>query len=372
MEYATKLVPRLGSALLKSLNTADEVWIAVALLTSKGLQNTIQSTSKKCMMHFAIGIDLPTEPRALKNLLELSKSKGFTTSLIINEHFYHPKAYVVRNGSVLTAFVGSANGTDGGFFNNIEMTVQTRSESACKDLVKWIEDQIVSGIILNEEIIKKYQKEFDQLKGTRKTLHKKSLKLKEKLREEVTISLHGKEKFISDLELFKASAAYPLAVKERGKILTELKSCLDYPSFENIDLDVFFSIHELGNILVFNKLKITADLAKFRRLLHHLCNEDLPVSKRLNDTLADDKFHVFGVGIAFITKILCIHGPKSYFIQNATIKKVLDSYSLSPSFKGSKGIKYQAMNVRLEEICVEVGIKDFAVLDYFMYHKSLE
>src|SRR5258706_14273837 len=106
------------------LKKADEIWIAVGLLNNSGLEFILTTIPKTCKLNFIIGIDLPTDPKALSKLLSL-KGKRTINTKILTEDFFHPKVYIIKFRKLLTAFVGSANCTMGGLKENIEMSIGT-------------------------------------------------------------------------------------------------------------------------------------------------------------------------------------------------------------------------------------------------------
>ena len=65
-----KLITKISEDLLSEIKTADEIWVAVALINSTGLKFISDNVQPNCKQHFLIGVDLPTDPKALWTLFK--------------------------------------------------------------------------------------------------------------------------------------------------------------------------------------------------------------------------------------------------------------------------------------------------------------
>ncbi len=120
---------------LDELKNADEIWVAVGLLNNTGLEFIVNAIPVNCIMNFIVGINLPTEPKALTKLLTYNIKFG-SIAKISTDKFFHPKVYIISKDNSITAFVGSANSTNGGFKDNIEMSLMTKDNKVCKKLIE--------------------------------------------------------------------------------------------------------------------------------------------------------------------------------------------------------------------------------------------
>ena len=236
----TTITEKLSGDLKSELKKADEIWIAVGLLNYKGLLFILERVSKACRLNFVVGIDLPTEPKALSKLLSL-KGKRPITAKVLTEDFFHPKVYIIKSGRKLTAFVGSANCTNGGLEANIEMSIGTKDKNVCKELIKWFEKTLLpASQPLSFDFINQYKPKYDnRLKRiTKEKAEIESIKEKEQIKLQANLRLRAK--FISQLKHFRKKKEYLKNKKHRQLIVRELRKCLDYPNFKNLDLKLFF------------------------------------------------------------------------------------------------------------------------------------
>jgi HKD family nuclease len=74
----TKITNKLSDNLKSAFRTADEIWIAVALLNLHGFDFIFKTIKKDCKINFIGGVDLPTDPAALTNLLLLKTKHKHT------------------------------------------------------------------------------------------------------------------------------------------------------------------------------------------------------------------------------------------------------------------------------------------------------
>src|SRR5436190_1639091 len=157
----TLISSNLSQDLRRELKDADELWVAVGLLNNSGLLFILDKVSKACKLNFIVGIDLPTDPKALSKLLSL-KGKRIINARVLTDDFFHPKVYIIRSTRKLTAFVGSANCTMGGLEDNIEMTVGARDNVLCNSLIKWFEKSLIpNSQPLTTDFIKDYKPKYD-------------------------------------------------------------------------------------------------------------------------------------------------------------------------------------------------------------------
>ncbi|MEI8202907.1 MAG: phospholipase D family protein, partial [Bacteroidota bacterium] len=138
----TTISHKLSVNLKSELKNAEEIWVAVGLLNLTGLDFLLQALPDTCKLNFIVGIDLPTDPKALIKLLSL-KGKRTTNVKILTESFFHPKVYIIKSHKLFTAFIGSANCTNGGLNANIEMSIGTKETNICKELIGWFENTLL-------------------------------------------------------------------------------------------------------------------------------------------------------------------------------------------------------------------------------------
>jgi HKD family nuclease len=359
----TSISSNLSQDLKRELSGAGELWVAVGLLNNSGLLFILDKVPKACKLNFIVGIDLPTDPKALSKLLSL-KSKRIINARVLTDEFFHPKVYIIRSTGKLTAFVGSANCTMGGLKDNIEMTVGARDNGLCKSLINWFEKSLIpNSQPLTSDFIKDYKPKYDERIRRRKQEKKEIDKLKEKENLKIQANLKQKAQFISALKRIRRSKDYSMYQMARRGVVKDLRTCLDYPNFRNIDLKTFFSIKELGTIVPIRvKAKILANRRKFTALMKFLCDERISIKDRL-DTSLNGKLSISNVSEGFITKVLVVHNPKKYYLHNHLFKDRLRPFGLILPRGLSFGEKYELTRDILKEIMKSTSIEDFATLD---------
>jgi HKD family nuclease len=135
--------------LLDEFRAATEFNIAVALVTSTGLQLLLQ-TMRGCLTRrgrgeLLFGVDLPSHPEALARLLELQREfpdqfsvKRFKSPA---SKWLHPKFYIFRRrGGRRRAVVGSSNLTAGGLGNNYEASLWSDDPGAVARLAEYFDE----------------------------------------------------------------------------------------------------------------------------------------------------------------------------------------------------------------------------------------
>lgn len=154
---------KLSSELNQTLKNCDEIWVAVALISDSGfkfIQDNISQTSKQ---NYLVGIGLATSPKVLSQLKD-KEGNGLFQSKIYHKAnmLFHPKVYLIRTGNKLTAYVGSANCTDGGFDKNLELSVKTDEQVFCESLLTWFNSLFKFGIAITDEFLQSYSLLFER------------------------------------------------------------------------------------------------------------------------------------------------------------------------------------------------------------------
>ena len=89
----TKVITKLSEELRIKLNSAEEIWVAVALLSSQGQSFIQDNLSKSCKQNYLVGLDLPTEPKALYKLYNEQLVSDTKIKIYTEKECYHPKVY---------------------------------------------------------------------------------------------------------------------------------------------------------------------------------------------------------------------------------------------------------------------------------------
>lgn len=362
----TKVITQLAKKIKSEFKKADEIWVAVALLNYSGLKLILDSLKVGCKKNFLVGIDLPTDPKALKKLYELQLTSEFDVRIHTDKQYFHPKLYLSKSNSDFTGFVGSANCTNGGLNSNVELSIMTNESKTCKDLKKWFDKTFDLGKPLTSQFLTKYQADYDERLRRKKEDEKTAKKEKRELEKEVEATFIERQEFIKVLKSYKKSKDYKSIVADRKLSIKELRNSLDYPNFENIDVDRFFQVWALGHLISIPKPTIKREIKKFRELLKMLCDDNIDLALRYNSGL-EGKLKIRGVGEGLISKVLIIHDPKEYYVKNDKTNLALQKFGIELPRGLSKGEKYKITTKVLKEISAETQIENLAVLDYYLY-----
>lgn len=367
----SNIVENLKLELISELNKADEVWIAVALITSTGFDFLQGELKKGCSQNYLIGINLPTEPEVLKKLYKLEIKNEIKSRVYAGKSFYHPKVYLIKKSDTYVAFVGSANCTISGISKNIELSYKIENQIECEKLIEWFDKSNKDAFSLKKSFIEEYGESFKRRKMRKKEDEDESEKLKEKLRRTHEVTMAARKELIDILKRYRKQSNYNKHKAERKENVNKLRQSVDYPTFENIDVDEFFRIHELGHLIAIPVPTIKTEINKFRRMLKYLSDETIDIETRINEVLSGD-LKIRGVAEAMVSKILTIHDPKEYSIRNHKIDDVLVNYGIEIPKRISKGERYKAVNKFLKEIAKESNIDNMAVLDLYLYMEAIE
>tara|TARA_R100000306_G_scaffold31380_2_gene33484 strand:+ start:1692 stop:2972 length:1281 start_codon:yes stop_codon:yes gene_type:complete len=164
-----KKVLKLKTEFEQLVYRADEILIACAMITEKGLQ-AFSDRQDEAIFQVLVGIDLPTQPSSLQKMLDedievkIYKTKG---------HFFHPKVYLFRIDDEWTVIVGSGNCTEGGINGNIEMSIKIEDDDIAEDLAKWFDMYFKLGIKLTQEWLDDYAIMFASRRDLENELHAK-------------------------------------------------------------------------------------------------------------------------------------------------------------------------------------------------------
>lgn len=365
------VVKNLKTSLIKELNNADEVWVAVALITSGGLSFLQEQLNNETIQHYLIGINLPTEPRALRTLYKLEIKDKIATRIYTEKEFFHPKVYVIRTGKNYKAYIGSANCTDSGLSKNVEISYIVENQTDCKELIDWFNTLNEISFSLKESFLIAYEANYEKRKQRKRKDEEDAKKLKKKLEEEHQVSMAARKELIDVLKWHRKQDSYPEHKAERKRDIKELRESLDYPIFKNINIDTFFSLWQLGHLISIPIPTLKREIKKFRKVLKFLCDDSIDVSLRYNEVLSGS-LKIRGVAEATISKILTIHDPSKYAVRNDKINSVLTDYGIEIPKRISAGEKYKAVNNFLIELSKESKMDNLAILDLYLYLEANE
>lgn len=355
-----EITDNLKHKLTEAISKATEIRVAVALANEAAL-DMFELRKKNCSVNIVVGVDLPTSVDVLRRL----RAEFGGNSRIYLQHFFHPKVYLFRFGNGrMKAFVGSANFTNGGLENNVEMSIVIDDQAVCNVLLDWYNRIYQDANIITDSFLKKYQPYEKKYRSTRQEQENDFAEIADEINEYA----EQEKRIKKDLLKIRKGAKYQIICNDSIDAISRIKDALDFDNgFRNIDIEAYLKIMELGKIRrgYQETLIEYADNGTLRKVCKFLCDESLDLSKRLDDTFKGGSKHLNGWGVNNITKLLCVSDPKRYFVYNGAIKSYLDQVGLGITGEMSSA-KYISLLARFKRICDELEIDDFAVLDQML------
>lgn len=168
---------KLSSELKTLLKNCDEIWVAVAMVSDGGFDFIQSNINVDAKQNYLIGVGLPTSPKVLEKLKELTQSAKFSAKIYHKtKELFHPKVYIIRHNEKLISLVGSGNCTLGGFENNIEVSVKTDDQIFCNGQLKWFGALFKHSKPITEDFLNSYRLLFEKRKE-RMTKDKKEIEM---------------------------------------------------------------------------------------------------------------------------------------------------------------------------------------------------
>lgn len=364
----TQIIQQLGPELKKDLKEAEEVWVAVALMNETGLQEIESHIPATAKVTYILGIHLPTHPKVLKRLFQQELVSEQVRLFLYRKTVYHPKVYLIKKKDGFTCFIGSGNATDGGFRSNIEMGVKLETQDG-GEVLDIINNYIKGSVKVTADFLKEYSELYEERKKAEKAnkrLTEKAIKLAVEDYEAVSES---RKELIKHLKAYKRKKQYEAIVNGRRTALESLRKTLDYPRFQDVRLEEFFKIEDMGHLLEIPKPSILADLDKFKLMLNYLNDINTDLAEKY-DMAHSGPLKMAGISSAMISKILMICDPINCWVENKKSKSTLEYYGLQLPKGMTPGQKYKAKALFLKSVCEEAGIPDMTILDSFLYDNA--
>lgn len=171
----------------RCLASARRFKIATAMVSAAGMAY-VDDSIRRCLQkggtgQILIGIDLPTDPKALGKLLEIeSKHVGQLELRIfcrLKKRIFHPKLFIFEgSGGNKCAVIGSSNLTGGGLVENYEVNLLVDSNRTAKELSDYFDEHFEGAYSarLTHEWLNEYAKEWAKRKKLLDKLRKISQK----------------------------------------------------------------------------------------------------------------------------------------------------------------------------------------------------
>lgn len=223
------LVKKLTVPFIKEdiLKNAMSCSIASAAISERGFDFIISRLNGSCKCRIITGLDLPTPPKLLWEIL--GKAGDKLCFKVFTDNFFHPKVYIFElKDKSKVAFIGSGNFTMGGLQENEEVFYKIILPKEIENLKLWFDEYFERSVFLDETIIKEYEKIYPSIKDR----EEKSRKEKEQFNDRISgefnwdnVDFKGQYFVREDYLAFDESKAQlntPEVRKERVKVQNKL------------------------------------------------------------------------------------------------------------------------------------------------------
>jgi len=183
-------VIKLESEITKHLKEAQEVNIAVAIMTNYGFELLKENLPDNCNVNLLIGIDLLT-PVTLFQDLHDHTNPNWSVKVFRKKGFFHTKLYLINSGSE-KAYIGSGNFTEGGISKHIELFCKIEDEEVV-EYQQWFDTYFNLGETLDQDFINDYKPLFNRAIESQSNARNQLNKLKRDILGETEDSLNLNE-----------------------------------------------------------------------------------------------------------------------------------------------------------------------------------
>jgi len=357
--------------LAKLIRGCRSARVASAFVTTRGL-SLLEPALRQCAesVRFIVGLDLPTEPKALRGLLDARAWKRKPEVRVFTKagEAFHPKVYLFRkaDGSEV-GLVGSANLSGGGLQGNVECCALVHGAKDLALLGTWFERLWESWKVgrLTESalsILDSHQSEAVEVQ-------RKESSLKGRLAEELENELELEElaRRVGDL-----AEKTPLDRDRLGplKVLKRLREALDFDNQFRKAPDgwkAFLLEPCFGYVPALLSASALSHKASLRRALRHLSRHEIPLSQRVDDVVARGELHVEGLGLGVVSKALIAFDRRRYAVYNGPVDWAFRRLGGHFLRGVSPGEKYSDFCEKLRRVTKEINLTDMVDVDILLY-----
>ncbi|MFC4478976.1 phospholipase D family protein [Flavobacterium chungangensis] len=251
------MILNLEKELGPALKDAKAFFIATALISRSGYEFIEKNKSSDCKCNYVIGLDLAVNPQMLKLLLEKSNDGLTKTKVCKPQYTFHPKVYLIeQKDGRYVAFIGSANTTQGGLSNNLEMTVKIDSQDQCGEIRSWFKDLYESSMELDADLITQYSEVYNAIRQRQRVNKADFDRFRSELPTSGTIAIDLEKQYFGfeDFEAFSAAYQWDksnMAKDKRKRVKLKFLSLHDqiYKRFTDFGLNNLHCHSRSGNIV---------------------------------------------------------------------------------------------------------------------------
>lgn len=361
--------------LLSELALANTIRLATAFAHKTGWDKLAPaiSTSKAKTFLITGKSFFHTEPSVLEEWLTLSKSDRVEARLYIERGVtFHPKVLVVEGQSTF-AIVGSGNLSWGGLHGNIECAVFVESSALLRELRMWFDTVFfnkAAAAPLTKQRILDYERDWKALRKPTNDLREQQEQLEDEFAARTAAVMKHWDDAVSAAKQYLNSSDFQDTYEGLAKGGVRIKQFLRYPAF---DFDEngwkgFYSVLELGHLIPLYRDRIFRKKDRLQEGLRKLVATEGKVPAILDEFLSPNgKFHIKGLGLNVISKILAVHAPLKWAVYNTPVHDALRKFGYAPPRGGSPAEKFISFTQMMDTLKSATGLQDAYALDGFFY-----
>lgn len=354
--------------LLKELTVATEIRLAVAFAHESGwniLKPSLDQSNANLFL-LAGGSFFHTEPKVLHAWMRQAKTEA--KLYLARDITFHPKVLIV-DGPQPFAIVGSGNLSRGGLEKNIECGVYLNAPAQLAELHAWF-DRIFADAKSVTTVIDDYARKWESLRNATRELTKKQQELEGTVVNTADATMVRWNRAVLSAEKFRDDPDFKSRYNSRVKAGKQIKKYLHFPDFDfdQNEWKLFYAVSELGHLIPVYRDRVFKNRALLRKGFQQL------ISSHGNENILGEllskkgKFHIKGLGLNTVSKVLAVHAPAHFAVYNAPVEKTLRNFGYLPPRGATKAGKYLAYNRMMDKFKKATGLVDAYALDVFFYH----
>jgi hypothetical protein len=287
---------------------------------------------------------------------------------------FHPKVLIVKDGRAGFAIVGSGNLSAGGLRNNVECSIFTADRDMLAHLSKWFDELVANPYThpVRTSDIKRYEILYNKAKQARAGIHDLQRRAERQISDAHEASMHRWDEAVAYAGGFLATDRFhEIWTNNWRPAVAAIKNSLRYPDF-NFDANgwrKFYSILPFGHLIAIRRDLAFRQRGRLKSGLRNLLDETQPVDHRLDAILSKQgRFHVEGVGLNLLSKVLAVHNPRLWPVFNDPVRQTLKHFDYEAPRGASKGGKYRAFAELMQKFKREARARNMLMLDPVFYN----
>lgn len=318
------------------------------------------------------GLDFfQTEPKLLREWSRLTvrdeSRPQIEAGLARQVTTFHPKILIVSS-AVNFAIVGSGNLSFGGLRTNTECSLYTEDFLTVASLIDWFDDEWRRANALNDRDIEDYERKYKELRKARERMRKEQAQVQETMQKRAEAIFRERKKALAEAAKYFKSSAYSKAYEDRKEGAGRIRDVLGVLpfGFNKDEWSEFFSITALGKLLPIYRDRMFRNEKRLKEGLNYLLDEGVDIQRRLAAVLdKSGKFHIQGLGINLLSKILAVHGSRKWPVFNEPVEKTLRHFGYEPPRSAGAVGRYLKFAEAMEGFRRDSGAPDVFALDAF-------